>query len=229
MEALEKLIWTMADSQMIMGHRMSEWTGLGPVLEEDIAFASLAQDKIGHALALYTLLQEEMGAQDPDTIAFSRKPAEWMNPILAEIYSKDYAFDMVRHFMMDHLMALRVEKLRNSTNTKLAQLAHKFHAEIKYHLMHADIWMKNFGLGTQEGKFRIQSALRQAFEYAENLFIEGEDDLKELWKEKIENLLKEFGFEMPELGDKGQEHTEDLLLLLSEMTEVYNIEPSAQW
>ena len=89
MENLKTLIYKMADSQMILGHRNSEWAGIAPILEVDIAFASMAQDKIGHALALYTVLHENLGEQDPDTVAFSRKPTEWKNAVLCELYTKD--------------------------------------------------------------------------------------------------------------------------------------------
>jgi len=248
MDNLKTLIYKLADSQMIIGHRNSEWTGIAPILEEDIAFASMAQDKIGHALALYTLLHENMGEEDPDTIAFSRKASEWKNVILAELYTKDYGFALIRHFLFDQLEAIRFESLKTSTMEPLAQLAKKFSSEIKYHTMHGDIWFKNLANGSQESKARVQTALNECFEYANGLFEKvedeqtlinqglyiGEEALKNQWLNKITSLVEEAGLTVASMGDKGNgsltgTHTEDLQPMLSEMTEVYNVEPNAQW
>jgi ring-1,2-phenylacetyl-CoA epoxidase subunit PaaC len=248
MDNLKNLVYKLADSQMILGHRNSEWTGIAPILEEDIAFASMAQDKIGHALALYTLLHENMGEADPDTIAFSRKASEWKNAILTEIYTQDYGFALIRHFLFDQLEAIRFESLKTSSMEPLAQLAKKFSSEIKYHTMHGDIWFKNLATGSEEAKARVQTALNECFEYANGLFEKvedeqslidqglyiGEEALKAQWLDKVSALIEEVGLTVPTMGDKGNGslngmHSEDLQPMLSEMTEVYDIEPSAEW
>ena len=248
MENLKTLIYKMADSQMILGHRNSEWAGIAPILEEDIAFASMAQDKIGHALALYTVLHENLGEQDPDTVAFSRKPTEWKNAVLCELYTKDYGFALVRHFLFDQLEAIRFNALKNSSMVPLAQLAKKFSSEIKYHTMHGDIWIKNLATGNETAKAKVQTALNECFEYGNGLFekvdneealIEqglyvGEDVLKTAWLEKITPVLASAGLSVPVFRDKGKgalkgNHTLDLSATLAEMTEVYDIEPGAEW
>ena len=244
MEALKNLIYQWADDQMLVGHRNSEWAGIGPVLEEDIAYASMAQDKIGHALALYNLMHTEMGEQDPDTIAFSRTAAEWKNSVINELMTDDYGFSLVRHFLFDYLELIRFEGLKNSSNEGLANLARRFHSEIKYHVMHGDIWMKQLANGTEESKARIQDALNKSFEYLGQWFtaVEGEQtlidqgifegtaSLQAKWETLIGDKLEEYGLTMPTIGNKGvYGHTADLQQLLDEMTEVYQLDPSAEW
>lgn len=244
MEALKNLIYQWADDQMLVGHRNSEWTGIGPVLEEDIAYASMAQDKIGHALALYNLMHTEMGEQDPDTIAFSRTAGEWKNSVINELMTDDYGFSLVRHFLFDYLELIRFEGLKSSSNEGLANLARRFHSEIKYHVMHGDIWMKQLANGTEESKARIQDALNKSFEYLGQWFtaVEGEQTLidqgifegvaylQSKWEVLIGEKLAEYGLTMPSIGNKGTDgHTADLQQLLDEMTEVYQLDPSSEW
>ena len=90
-EAIKELLYKIADDQLILGHRNSEWTGFGPLLEEDIAFSSMAQDKIGHSLAMYTLLND-LGEQDPDTVAFARHADQFHNCTLVELPNGEYEF-----------------------------------------------------------------------------------------------------------------------------------------
>lgn len=248
MEALKTLLYKMADDQMIIGHRNSEWTGLGPILEEDIAFASMAQDKIGHALALYTILHEELGEKDPDTNAFSRKPSEWKNSILNEVPSDDYGFSLVRHFLFDNLEMIRFNNFKTSSHDGLKMLANKFNGEIKYHIMHGDLWMKQLAEGGETAKARVQTAINECFELVGGLFesfegeqalidagvYAGEEAMKNEWLTKITAVLEELGFTVPAIGEKGNggingNHTEGLDQLLNEMTEVYQLDPSTEW
>lgn len=109
-EGLKELLYKMADDLLIIGHRNSEWTGLGPMLEEDIAFSSMAQDKIGQSLALFELLHE-LGESDPDTVAFTRNAPQFHCSQLVELPIGGYDFSMVRHFFFDHAEAIRFEML----------------------------------------------------------------------------------------------------------------------
>src|SRR6187431_2797996 len=118
-EAIKELLYKMADDLLIIGHRNSEWTGLGPILEEDIAFSSMAQDKLGHAFALYTVLNK-MGEPDPDTLAFTRKENQMKCCHLVEYPIGDYAFSLMRHFLFDEAEALRFEMLSESSFEDLA-------------------------------------------------------------------------------------------------------------
>src|SRR6186997_1365783 len=100
MTAIKDLLFRMADDELLLGHRDSEWTGLGPILEEDIAFSSMAQDELGHALVWYQLLHE-LGEDEPNRLAFLRDAAAWRNARLVELPRGDYAFSLVRQYLFD--------------------------------------------------------------------------------------------------------------------------------
>lgn len=244
---LKDLLYRMADDLLILGHRNSEWTGLGPILEEDIAFSSMAQDKIGQSLALYEILQE-LGERDPDTVAFTRNAEQFHSCHLVEMPIGEYDFSLVRHFFFDHQSALRMEMLVDTVVEPLQMVARKFKGEIKYHTMHADTWLKQLA-ATEESRLRIQTAINESFSMALGMFessdyekelIEanifgGEDELKAKWYETVSEKLMAFGYTIPSLdseasngGRKGQ-HTEYLQPLLGEMTEVFSIDPAADW
>ena len=101
MEAIKDLLFRMADDELIIGHRNSEWTGIGPILEEDLAFSSMAQDKLGHALANYSLLEKEYGEKNPDELAFARDAKSFRCCQLVEYPIGEYDFTLVRHFLFD--------------------------------------------------------------------------------------------------------------------------------
>jgi ring-1,2-phenylacetyl-CoA epoxidase subunit PaaC len=246
---LKELLYKMADDQLIIGHRNSEWTGFGPLLEEDIAFSSMAQDKIGHSLALYTILHE-LGESDPDTVAFTRNANQFHNSIFTELPNQEYDFSLVRHFLYDTAEALRFELLTNSTCEPLAQVAHKVRGELRYHTLHAKTWMKQLGSATEESLSRLQKSLEQAMPYALGMFeespyeneiieagiFEGEQKLKELWMAKVEETISQTSLHLPDwkivqpiTGGRIGKHTEHLQPLLDEMSEVFRIDPGAEW
>lgn len=247
--ALKDLLYKMADDQLIIGHRNSEWTGLGPVLEEDIAFSSMAQDKIGQSYQLYNLLQE-LGESDPDTVAFTRNAEQFhccdyvCHPI------GEYDFSLVRHFFFDNAELLKFESLASSTFEPLAMLARKFKGEIKYHVMHADIWIKQLANGNEESKTRIQNSINENFNLAlgifekgahedvliESGFYKGEEAIQELWYNHVKEIVESVGLTIPTLdiskavyGGRSGKHSEHLQPMLTEMTEVYSIDPAAEW
>lgn len=244
---LKDLLYRMADDLLILGHRNSEWTGLGPILEEDIAFSSMAQDKIGQSLALYEIL-EELGESDPDTVAFTRNAEQFHSCHLVELPIGEYDFSLVRHFFFDHQSALRMEMLVDTVVDPLQMVARKFKGEIKYHTMHADTWLKQLA-ATEESRLRIQTAINDSFSLALGMFenseyekelIEanifgGEEELKSKWYEVVSEKLTSFGYTIPALqtessdGGRKGEHTEYLQPLLDEMTEVFSIDPAADW
>src|SRR5690606_18838657 len=126
--------------QLILGHRNSEWTGLGPLLEEDIAFSSMAQDKIGHSYALYQMLHD-LGEDDPDTVAFMRPASQFHNSHFVELPNGEYDFSLMRHFLYDTAEQLRFELLQESAAEPLAELARKIRGELRYHALHANTWI----------------------------------------------------------------------------------------
>ncbi|MBL7776989.1 MAG: phenylacetate-CoA oxygenase subunit PaaC [Chitinophagales bacterium] len=249
-KALQQLLYKMADDALIIGHRNSEWTGIGPMLEEDLAFSSMAQDKIGHALALYTILHEHLGQPHPDKLGFMRSEAEFTCCQLVELPIGEYDFSLMRHFLFDHAELLRYEMLTNSSFLPLAQLAKKVKGEIKYHVLHADTFLKQLARGTEESKARMQSGLNYTWPYALGIFeatdneqdltaqnvFTGEEELKKRWLEKVSLIINNAGLTVPKVeeskivygGRKGY-HSEYLKPLLDEMTEVVRLDPSAEW
>lgn len=246
---IKEFLYKMADDLLIFGHRNSEWTGFGPLLEEDIAFSSMAQDKIGQAQALYTILNQ-MGEQDPDTIAFMRNANQFHCCHLVEQPNGEYDFSLIRHFLFDNADLLRFEALTETAFPPLGKVARKFKGEIKYHVFHADTFLMKLGTGNEESHNRMQTALNETFNLAlgifepseyeqkiidDRLFI-GEKALQERWLEAIAPVVKKAGLELPAEstwqpvygGRKGQ-HTEHLQPLLDEMTEVFRIDPGAEW
>ncbi|MDP4198120.1 MAG: 1,2-phenylacetyl-CoA epoxidase subunit PaaC [Bacteroidota bacterium] len=247
-EAIKDLLYRMADDELVLGHRNSEWTGLGPILEEDIAFSSIAQDQIGHAVANYQLLHEEFGESLPDAIAFSRGERQFHSSQFTELPIGDYAFSLIRHFLFDHAEMLRYEMLTVSSFAPLAALARKIKGELKYHVLHADLWVSKLGQGTEESRARMQTALTEAWPYALGMFepcdyeevlvtngvFSGEDKLQVLWQETIVPIIERAGLVIPtaiepKYGGRHGYHTEHLQPLLDEMTEVYRLDPAAIW
>ncbi|HEX2788135.1 MAG TPA: 1,2-phenylacetyl-CoA epoxidase subunit PaaC [Ignavibacteria bacterium] len=246
---LKDLLFKMADDELILGHRNSEWTGLGPILEEDIAFSSMAQDKLGHAQTLYNILNE-LGEADADTLAFTRKENEYKCCHLVEYPIGEYDFSLMRQFLFDHAEAIRYNMLANSKYEPLANAARKFRGELRYHLMHADTWIVQLGNANEESNLRLQSALNECMPLALGIFeeseyesviiesgdFEGEKKLQKLWLEAIEPILKQANLKIPSFasltpayGGRRGFHTEYLKPLVDEMTEVYGIDPSAEW
>lgn len=248
-QAIKELLYKMADDQLIYGHRNSEWTGIGPTLEEDISFSSIAQDKIGHAYNLYQIL-EELGEGNPDSLAFKRGEKAFKCSHLAEQPAEGYDFSLIRHFLFDHAEFLRFEMLSESSYKPLANLAKKFKGEVKYHVFHANTWIKQLGTGSEESHLKLQASLDQAFPLALGVFepsehedtlkteeiFQGEAVLKEKWLEMIRPIVDEAGLKLPDVtqiepafgGRKGF-HTEHLAPLLKEMTEVIQIDSGAEW
>lgn len=248
-EALKDLLYKIADDQLILGHRNSEWTGFGPLLEEDIAFSSMAQDKVGQSWQLYQMLTE-LGESDPDTVAFMRNADQFHNCQLVELPNGEYDFSLIRHFLFDTAELIRFTMLADSSYEPLAQLAKKIKGEIKYHKMHADIWIKQLGAATEESIKRLQKSLDMAFPYALGIFepsrleseiisegfFSGEEKLKTEWLSKISEILDQTSLTLPDAslqtpvyGGRYGTHTEHLQPLLDEMSEVFKMDPTADW
>lgn len=247
--ALKELLYKIADDQLILGHRNSEWTGFGPLLEEDIAFSSMAQDKVGQSHALYQML-ETLGEKDPDTVAFMRNADQFHNCIMVELPNGEYDFSLIRHFLYDTAEAIRFEMLSESSYQPLADISKKIRAELRYHTLHANTWVKQLGSATEESISRLQRSLEQAMPYALGMFEEspyekeligdkifgGEQALKERWMKKVEAIIAQTKLQLPDwktiqpvTGGRAGKHSEYLQPLLDEMSEVFKIDPTAEW
>jgi ring-1,2-phenylacetyl-CoA epoxidase subunit PaaC len=248
-EAIKELLYKMADDLLVLGHRNSEWTGLGPILEEDIAFSSMAQDKIGHSQALFQILHT-LGEPEPDSNAFMREAKQFHNSQFVELQNDDYDFSTIRHFLFDHADQLRFDSLASSSFEPLAKVARKIKGELKYHVFHADIWLNKLGNGNEESHARMQTALNHSWNYAlgifeqgpfeqqliaENVF-EGEASLQSKWLAVVSPIIEKANLKIPAekdwapvLGGRKGYHTEHLDQLVNEMSEVFRIEPGAEW
>jgi ring-1,2-phenylacetyl-CoA epoxidase subunit PaaC len=248
-DALKELLYKMADDQLILGHRNSEWTGFGPLLEEDIAFSSMAQDKIGHSYAIYQILHQ-LGEQDPDTIAFMRPASLFRNSVFVELPNAEYDFSLVRHFLYDTAESLRFEMLSKSSYTPLAELSVKIRGELRYHVLHANSFIKRLGNATQESITRLQRSLDLSLPYALGMFedspyekeliadgiFEGEGVLLHKWTSAVEATiagtqlrLTDWNSITPVRGGRTGKHSSHLQPLLDEMSEVFRIDPTTEW
>lgn len=249
--AIKDLIFRMADDELIIAHRNSEWTGLGPILEEDIAFSSIAQDKLGQSQALYSMLQGLGEEANADALAFTRDEAQIHCCHLVEYPIGEYDFSLVRHFLFDTAEAIRFEMLESSSFEPLAKLARKVKGEIKYHVFHANTWMVQLGAnGNEESHARMQSALNEVFPLAFGIFepsayeaelaasgvFAGEAALEERWLATVADVVAKAKLTLPAVQDRTAHyggrrgyHTEYLQPLLNEMTEVFRIDPAAEW
>lgn len=159
--ALVERLTAMADDELLLGHRDSEWTGHAPLLEEDIALANLAQDEIGHAQLWYEL-RGALDGSDPDRLVFQRAPEEYRSCRLVELPKGDWAFTMARQFIFDAYEAELVPRLTRSAWTPLAEAAAKVAREELFHLRHSGLWFERLALGTDESRTRLEAALQTA-------------------------------------------------------------------
>jgi ring-1,2-phenylacetyl-CoA epoxidase subunit PaaC len=178
-DAFVALVTALADDELILGHRHSEWTGYAPHIEEDVAFASIAQDEIGHASSYYALLAD--GPPEIDALALGRQPDAYRNAVLCERPNADWAFTLARHWLYDHADDFRSETLEHTSEPKLRQLVTKIRREERYHLLHADYWMKRVTQGPVDARTRIIPAMARAFAEVGGLFepFEGEQEALE--------------------------------------------------
>jgi len=138
-EQEQQLLLEIADDELILGWRDSEWTGIAPLLEEDVAFSSIAQNEIGHARALYELVARERGTT-ADELAFDRSPDEYRCAQIVELRLLDWAQTIARHYLYEEADAIRLERLKQSDDAEIAGLAAKIDREEVYHRMHAQMW-----------------------------------------------------------------------------------------
>jgi ring-1,2-phenylacetyl-CoA epoxidase subunit PaaC len=156
-----ELLLAIADDELILGWRDSEWTGIAPFLEEDVAFSSIAQNEIGHARALYELAARDLGTT-ADELAFDRKPEEYRCTQLVELRLPDWERTIARHVLYEQADAERLERLKASDDGEIAGLAAKIDREEVYHRLHAEMWLERL-----KGEPRFTAALDELRPLAE--------------------------------------------------------------
>uniref|UniRef100_A0A831XHF3 Phenylacetate-CoA oxygenase subunit PaaI n=1 Tax=Thermus islandicus TaxID=540988 RepID=A0A831XHF3_9DEIN len=243
-EALIAKLTALADDEVVLAQRLSEWVAHAPILEEDIAIANLAQDELGHA-KLYLELRQELDGADPDRLVFLRDPLEYQNAILVELPKGDWAFTLVRQYLFDAYENLWLKEAQGSAYEPLAEAASRILKEERFHLRHSALWVERLGLGTEESHRRAQEALELLFPYAKQLFIPLPEeealaeagvvpDLRALeapYLEEVTRHLERSGLKPPQGGyvpKSRKEHTEYLWSLLAEMQSVARWDPEAK-
>ena len=205
-----------ADDELLLGWRNSEWTGIAPFLEEDVAFSSIAQNEIGHARALYELAGRDLG-KTADELAFDRAPEDYRSAPLVELrFVPDWARTIARHYLYETADQIRIEVLKSSEDEEVAGLAAKIDREEVYHRMHAEMWLDRLG-----GEARVQEALVELWPQALGIL---DDGLRSLLRERVAAL------ELPDVEpvERG-EHSGELAELWEKMTVVRRSVPGATW
>ena len=205
---MNELLLGLADDELVLGWHESEWTGIAPALEEDVAFSSIAQNEIGHARAVYQLL-----AEDADALALDRAPEEYRAAPLVQLRLMEWAPTIARRWLYELADQVRIEHLIASDDAEIAGLAAKIDREEAYHRMHAEMWAERL---RDEPRFR--EAVERLWPYA----------LGVLPPELRGELARRAGLDEVEAVERG-ETTDDLRALWEEMTSVRRSIPGAQW
>jgi len=254
--ALVELLYQVADDDLTLGQRGAEWLGLVPHIEEDVAFSSITQDMIGHALAIYELLAE-LGEGRADDLAYFRAPGAFRNAVLTERENGegtyldsprfDWAYAVVRQYVYQRFKRLRLEALVRSRYEPLADLAEKMLREQFYHLYHWEVWMEQLTGRTAEAQRRLTAAWERVLADAPALASLGPREAEILasgvlpgplagpFRQALAEAARAFGlpateaWTVPEPSGRDGRHSPALPPMLEHMAEVYRTAPSAAW
>jgi ring-1,2-phenylacetyl-CoA epoxidase subunit PaaC len=247
--SLPHYLLRLADDRLILGHRLSEWCGHGPILEEDIALANIALDLIGQANFLLELAGKEEGlGRSADTLAYFREAVEFRNSLIMELPRGDFAFTTTRQFLVSVFELLHLEQLQRSKHRSLAGIAAKALKETRYHARHSADWMLKLGDGTDESHGRTQAAVDELWRFTGELFetdaVEQElaaggiavdrSSLRDAWRSEVTRVMTAATLTVPDdgfmqRGGRAGKHTEHLGHLLAEMQIVARSYPGAEW
>jgi ring-1,2-phenylacetyl-CoA epoxidase subunit PaaC len=250
---MEALLFTytlrLADNALVLGHRLSEWTGRGPTLEEDIALSNLGLDLIGQARMLYDYAGKvEAKDRDEDALAYLRDDRDYRNILLVEQPNGDFAATMMRQLIYAAFAHPYLQALVHSADETLAGIAAKAEKEMAYHVRHAAEWVIRLGDGTEDSRERAQAAADELMIYAGELFETDDVDrgliktgiapdpepLRNVFDRTIAGVFAEATLVLPEprysqTGGRAGVHTEHLSRMLAEMQSVHRAHPGAVW
>jgi len=247
--ALGLLLLSMADDEFVIGFSDSEWTGIAPMLEEDVAMSSLAQDELGHARALYELLAEVAAdGRDADQIAYDRPPEGFFHARLLDHGRGDWAETIARRYLYETADAVRLEALAGSSFRPLADLVARIRREERYHLMHVGAWFDRLATADGEPRRRLLEALERlapdagtvlaplpdslALEMGGIVTVPGRD-LEERWRGQVGPVLERLRLpSLPPTRDPERartNHSDAFRWLHGEFTSVRRIDPRASW
>jgi ring-1,2-phenylacetyl-CoA epoxidase subunit PaaC len=244
---LVRQILCRADDALILGHRLSEWSGHAPMLEEELALANIALDLIGQARTLYAYAGE-LTSHGEDQIAYLRDAPAWRNCLLVELPNGDFATSITRLVLFSAFADPLWRAATASTDTTIAAAAAKAEKETAYHLRHSTEWLIRLGDGTEESHRRAQSALDTLWPYTGELLTAADDDtpligtgvipnpasLYDTWNSTIDRALQRATLQRPtdcwmQSGGRAGRHTEHLGYLLAEMQYLQRAYPGATW
>jgi ring-1,2-phenylacetyl-CoA epoxidase subunit PaaC len=249
MSALFEYLVRLGDDRLVLGHRLSEWCGHGPILEEDIALANIALDLIGEATLFLKRAGEVEGAgRNEDALAYFRDAVEYRNALIAELPKGDFGFTIVRQFFFSVYSLLQMEALQRSADADVAGIAAKAVKESRYHVRHSAQWVITLGDGTAESHARAQAAVDELWRYTGELFIADDVDreaaasgvgvdpstLEAAWRKQVDDVLARATLKVPptgymQRGGREGRHTEYLGHMLTEMQIVARSHPGASW
>ena len=247
--ALFEYLLRLGDDRLVLGHRLSEWCGHGPILEEDIALSNIALDLIGHATSLLALAGTVEGkGRNEDALAYFREGVEFRNALIVELPNGDFGFTMMRQFLFDAFSVLMWDALSHANDERIAALATKSLKEDKYHLRHSSEWIVRLGDGTDESHSRSQAALDALWRYTGELFtpdavdaamrdagiVVDFDALYSRWSAMVADVMQRATLAIPtnaamRKGGRIGKHTEHLGHMLTEMQIVARSHPGATW
>lgn len=239
---------SLGDTSLILAQRLGEWIGHAPALEEDLALANIALDLLGQARYLLAYAAESNGGGSEDDLAFLRDPQDFLNLSLVEQPNGDFGQTIVRQFLIDAWQLELFERLQQSSDAKLAELAAKAIKETRYHFRFSSGWLIRLGDGTEESHRRVQSALDALWRFTHEMFVASPVEqeaaargiapdpasLAAGWAVRVDDVLKEATLTRPAdvtyawHGKRGQ-HSEHLSRLLAEMQVMQRTYPGAQW
>jgi ring-1,2-phenylacetyl-CoA epoxidase subunit PaaC len=248
-DALALLVLSMADDELVLGFADSEWTGIAPLLEEDVAMSSLAQDELGHAQALYRLLSDLLDdGRDADAIAYDRPPEGYYHAGLLDHARGDWATTIARRYLYDTADAVRLDALAGASFEPLRELVGKIRREERYHVLHAEAWLERLANGDVESRGRLVAALERLGADAWSVLSPLPNDLAlvmagildaapaELdarWRAAIEPNLARLGLPLPAAaGDPASArsgHGDAFRWLHGEFTSVRRLDAGATW
>jgi ring-1,2-phenylacetyl-CoA epoxidase subunit PaaC len=244
-------VFSLADDELMIGHRHSHWTGVAPTLEADLAFSSLAQDEIGHAAIWYGII-EEMTGQDEDTLAFGRQPNEYRHAVLLEKEPGDWAYTLARQHAYDLFDHLRMEMLTESGDASISGVLGPILREERLHRAHARAWLTRLADGPETGKQKMMDGARavlsdigglfETLPWEEELVKDGTlptmvGDLFEPWSQAMATDYETFGMtdaldaidRSGGFGGRQGTHTEVFTPMWQEMTAMFREHPGATW
>jgi ring-1,2-phenylacetyl-CoA epoxidase subunit PaaC len=249
MQASFPYVLQLGDNALILSHRLSEWCGHGPVLEQDIALTNIALDLLGQARLLLSYAGEIEGkGRSEDDLAYFRDAHQFRNVLLVEQPNRDWAHTIVRQFFFDAYHYYHYQALLHSADERLSAIAQKAVKEVTYHLRYSSEWTIRLGDGTEESHRRMQAAVDELWMFTGELTTPNEvekqaaatgvgpdlAEIRSLWEAKVGDVLREATLQVPsnrwmQSGGKDGRHTEHLGYILAEMQFLQRAYPGLTW